>query len=815
MFVQKRDYRLQRLDLEKVRHRLDRLVDGMGFLRPLDKTILDTQWMTEHIRDRLYENVPTAAIDEQVAQLSATMNTKHPDFGTLASRVAVNNLHKETNDKFSEAMEHLYENFDADGNHSPLIHKSLYRLVKRYAKQLDQHIVHALDYELDYFGFTTLSKSYLLRRNDRIVERPQYMWMRVSLAIHENDLDAVFRSYHYMSNRYFTHATPTLFHAGTPNPQLSSCFLLGTGDSVKSIYKTVSDVAQISKWAGGIGVHLSNIRASGSVIRSTGRLSDGIVPLLRVLNTTARYINQSGRRNGSFAIYLEPWHADIQAFLEAKRNVGNEEERARDLFYALWIPDLFMERVERNETWSLMCPDQCKELTDLYGDAFRTRYCEYEERGMYIRQLPARELFQIVVNSQIETGTPYMLYKDACNLKSNQKNLGTIRSSNLCAEIVEYSDDSEYAVCNLASIALPQFVTTEDSGEEETDDDASGHPSTDEPDDTTIRFDHELLGQVVGIVVENLDMVIDKNKYPTPETELSNSKHRPMGVGVQGLADLYIKMGYPFESDEASALNREVFETIYYYALKRSCELARKKGVYESFKGSPLDKGQFQFDLWREHNPDVIPPTSRYDWDSLRQDIQRFGVRNSQLVALMPTASTSQILGCNECFEPYTSNLYVRRTLAGEFTVINRHLIRDLIKRNIWTEEVREQIFRKRGSVQGIEAIPESVQELYKTAWEISQKRLLEQAAERGPYVCQSQSLNLFLRKPSFTLLYSVHMYGWKLGLKTGSYYIRTAPAADMQAFTLRPEAEGKSKNNKSNKKWVCHMEEGCEMCSG
>ena len=648
-------------------------------------------------------------------------------------------------------MEHLYENFDAEGNHSPLIDRNLYRLVKRYAKQLDQHIVHALDYDLDYFGYTTLAKSYLLRRNDRIVERPQYMWMRVSLAIHENDLDAVFRSYHYMSNRYFTHATPTLFHAGTPHPQLSSCFLLGTADSVKSIYKTVSDVAQISKWAGGIGLHLSNIRATGSVIRTTGRLSDGIIPLLRVLNSTARYINQSGRRNGSFAVYLEPWHADIQAFLEAKRNVGNEEERARDLFYALWIPDLFMERVERNETWSLMCPDQCRELTELYGEAFRTRYCEYESQGRYRRQLPARDLFQMIVNSQIETGTPYMLYKDACNLKSNQQNIGTIRSSNLCAEIVEYSDDAEYAVCNLASIALPQFVTTEDPPEDPPEEgEEAVEPKSPEEIRRKIppRFDHDLLGQVVGIVLENLDTVIDKNLYPTPETETSNLRHRPTGIGVQGLADMYIRMGLPFESEEAKALNREVFETIYYHALKKSCELARKKGAYETFQGSPLDQGLFQFDLWQKQRADTLPPTDRYDWEALRQDIQRFGVRNSQLVALMPTASTSQILGCNECFEPYTSNLYVRRTLAGEFTVINRHLITDLIERGIWNNEVREQIFRKRGSVQGIQAVPAELQALYKTAWEMSQKNLLQQSAERGPYVCQSQSMNLFLRKP-------------------------------------------------------------------
>ncbi len=773
----------------------------MGFLDPLDREIIDTQWITDKIGERLYDNIPSAKIDELTAQLCANLNTKHPDFGILASRISINNLHKETLPKFSEAMSQLHENYDIKGNHSPLINDDILRLVKKYGRQLDQHIVHTLDYEIDYFGYMTLNKSYLLRVNNNVVERPQYMWMRVALSIHGSNLDSVFKSYHYMSNRYFTHATPTLFHAGTKYQQLSSCFLLGTDDSVEAIYKSISDIALISKWAGGIGIHLSNIRARGSYIRSTSRYSDGIIPLMRVLNTTARYINQSGRRNGSIAVYLEPWHADIQSFLEAKKNIGNEEERARDLFYALWIPDLFMERVERDETWSLMCPDECPNLHNTYGEEFNKHYLQYEKEGKYRRQVKARDLFNEVINSQIETGTPYMLYKDACNKKSNQKNLGTIRSSNLCAEIVEYSDSNEYAVCNLASIALHQFIDGEGI------------------------YDFDLLGQVVGIIVDNLDKIIDINHYPVEETKRSNSRHRPIGIGVQGLADLYIKMGYPFESEEANRLNREVFETIYYYALVKSNQLAKSLGAYETFPGCPLSKGEFQFDLWG------VTPTDRYDWDSLRTSIMEHGIRNSQLIALMPTASTSQILGSNECIEPYTSNLYVRRTLAGEFNVINQHLIRDLIKRNIWNDEVRTEIFKRRGSVQGIDAIPSDLQALYKTVWEISQKKLLEGAVTRGAYVCQSQSLNIFLKQPSFNVLYSIHMYGWKQGLKTGSYYIRTAPAAEMQAFTLDPSKtnsndEGDSTNGtetpessttnnttSNGKVWKCTMENGCEMC--
>ncbi len=800
MFIQKRNHSLEKLDLEKVRIRIERLRDGMGFLDPLNQETIDSQWITEKVGERLYDNIPSYKIDEIVAQFCANLNTRHPDFGILASRIAINNLHKETAPKFSEATQQLADNYDIKDNPSPLVNDNIIRLVKKYGRQIDQHIVHTLDYDIDYFGYMTLSKSYLLRVNDKVVERPQYMWMRVALSIHGSDLDSAFKTYHYMSNKYFTHATPTLFHAGTRHQQLSSCFLLGTDDSVEAIYKSISDIAMISKWAGGIGIHLSNVRARGSYINSTGRYSDGIIPLMRVLNTTARYINQSGRRNGSIAVYLEPWHADIQSFLEAKKNIGNEEERARDLFYALWIPDLFMERVEQDGVWSLMCPDECPHLHNTCGEVFNQHYLAYEAAEKYRKQVKARDLFNEIINSQIETGTPYMLYKDSCNRKSNQKNLGVIKSSNLCAEIVEYSDSNEYAVCNLASIALHQFIDGEGI------------------------YDFDLLGQVVGIIVENLDKIIDINHYPVEETRRSNSRHRPVGIGVQGLADLYIKMGLPFESDEADQLNREVFETIYYYALVKSNQLAKEKGAYETFPGCPLSKGEFQFDLWG------VKPTDRYDWDHLRQEIKEYGVRNSQLIALMPTASTSQILGSNECIEPYTSNLYVRRTLAGEFNVINQHLIQDLIKRGLWTDEVRTEIFRRRGSVQGIAAIPEEVQKIYKTVWEISQKSLLKGAVTRGAYVCQSQSLNIFLKQPSFNVLYSIHMYGWKQGLKTGSYYIRTAPAAEMQAFTLDPSVKGgentetswtdvdkdKETGNNTNgeaKVWKCTMENGCEMC--
>ena len=816
MKVLKRSGEKTEFDASKIEARIRKLQEGLGFLEEIKTEVVDPHFLTEKTSERIYEDIPTTKIDELVAQICASMVTKHPDFGVVASRVAINNLHKETPANFSEAMEKLYHHFDSNGQVGSILNDQTIELVRRHSHALDEMIRHERDYDLDYFGYMTLAKAYLLRVANRLVERPQYMWLRVSLAIHGDDLESVQRSYDYMSKRYFTHATPTLFHAGTRYQQLSSCFLLGTEDSVDAIYKSVSDIAMISKWAGGIGIHLTNVRARGSYIRSTGRISDGIIPLLKVLNSTARYINQSGRRNGSIAVYLEPWHSDIQAFLEAKKNRGNEEERARDLFYALWIPDLFMERVEKDEHWSLMCPDECPGLTKVHSKDFNQLYLKYEKQGRYKRQVPAREVFNWIVDSQIETGTPYMLYKDSCNRKTNQSNLGVIRSSNLCAEIVEYSDSREYAVCNLASIALHQFVK-----------------------ESTQTYDFDGLEKVVKVVVENLDKVIDINSYPVDETERSNMRHRPIGIGVQGLADTYIKMRLPFESKQARRLNREIFETIYYAAVSRSCDLAEEKGAYESFEGCPLSRGKFQFDLWEEE------ASERYDWDALRERVRKVGLRNSQLVALMPTASTSQILGSNECIEPFTSNIYVRRTLAGEFAIINKYLIRDLVERGLWTDRLRDEIFRQRGSIQNIEEIPESIREIYKTAWEIRQREILDQAIGRGPFVCQSQSLNIFVKNPTFNLLYSIHMYGWNRGLKTGSYYIRTAPAADMQQFTLdptkanatqalpsSPEKEGRkatgavgpetsnehptrnpSAVDTTKKVWACKMEDGCEMC--
>ena len=789
MYVLKRNNSLEKFDSQKIKNRIERLRDGMGFLESLSKDYIDSEQLVNKITDRLYDNIPSWKIDEQTSQICANMNTHHPDFGRLASRIAINNLHKETENTFTAAMEALYNNYDEEGNHSPIINSKLYKLTKQYSRQINQRIVSSLDYSIDFFGFMTLFKAYLLRVNDKVIERPQYMWMRIALSIHGNNLEEAFKSYHYMSNGYFTHATPTLFHAGTKSQQLSSCFLLGTEDSVEDIYKTISDIAKISKWAGGIGLHLSNVRARGSRIKSTDRKSDGIVPLLKVLNSTARYINQSGRRNGSIAIYLELWHGDIFSFLEAKKNIGNEEERARDLFYALWIPDLFMKRLEKDEEWTLMCPDKCPDLTNTYGDEFEKLYTKYEREDRGIKKVKARKLFEEIINAQIETGTPYMLYKDTCNRKSNQKNLGVIKSSNLCAEIIEYSDSKEYSVCNLASIALHQFVV-------------------DDINDMNPYVDFNLLGQIVRIIVNNLDIIIDENFYPTPETQLSNNKHRPIGIGVQGLADLFIKMNLPFDSDEAKQLNKQLFECIYFNALTESCRLAKIKKPYESFDGSPLSMGQFQFNLWN------VKPSDKYDWEELRRNIKTYGIRNSQLIALMPTASTSQILGSNECIEPFTSNLYVRRTMAGEFTIINKYLIHKLLELNLWTESIREKIFRNRGSVQGISEIPKYIQDLFKTVWEIKQRKLLEQSADRGAFVCQSQSLNLFFKNPNFNTLYSVHMTGWKLGLKTGSYYIRTAPAVDMQQFTLEPE---KKKELEDDDDTVilekCTLQEGCVMC--
>lgn len=830
VYVTKRDGRRELFNDAKIHTRIVNVCEGYSYLNSLDQTTLSPDSIVIQVKDRIFNDITTPSIDQLVAQTCASKISQHPEFGRLASRMIVNNLHKETPSTLSECLVTLYENTDHHGRPTPLISEELYNIAIEHQDAIDKMIVGNRDYDLEYFGLMTLFKAYLLRINNKIVERPQYMWARVALGIHGADLDSVRRVYQSMSQKYYTHATPTLFHAGTPRPQLSSCFLMGTEDSVKSIYKTIGDCAMISKWAGGIGVHLSNVRARGSSIRSTGRVSDGIVPLMRVLNNTARYINQSGRRNGSFAIYLEPWHADIFAFLDAKKNRGNEEERARDLFYAMWVPDIFMQRVHEDKMWSLMCPDECPGLTDCYGEEFQTLYEKYETEHRYKRQVKARDVFKEIINSQIETGTPYMLYKDAANHKSNQKHLGTIKSSNLCAEIIEYSDDEEYAVCNLASIALQNFVVG-DIYSKNSESRGSHHRLN----DIQPTFDFELLEKKVDEIVNNIDIIIDRNFYPTPETEVSNKKHRPMGIGVQGLADTYIKMGLPFDSPEAIELNRNIFETIYYASLKASLRLAKTRGAHEGFADSPLAQGFFQFDLWRNH-PVQVPlafpvgqERGRYPWNELRAEIQQHGIRNSLLVALMPTASTSQILGSNECIEPFTSNIYVRRTLAGEFTVVNTYLIQELIHLGLWDNRVYEQIVAHRGSVQHIPNIPDFIKTKYKTAWEIKQKVLLEQSRDRGVFVCQSQSLNIFLSRPEFNTLYSIHMWGWKLGLKTGSYYLRTRPAVEMQAFTVDPsQTKGhesqdktdqdddpthKSSKTGSQRKFVCTGENGCEMC--
>ena len=762
MNVIKRNGKKELFNVNKITTRISILIQGFQILPTLQN--INISDIISDLNDSICDNIQTFEIDQLSSEICSTKSIKHPDYGILASRIAMNNLQKKCPSKFSEAIFKLYNN--------GLINDRLFNVVLQNAEQIDKEIIPHLDYKIDYFGLSTLIKSYLLKIDENTVETPQYLFMRVSLAIHTNDLEKAFNNYFYFSHLYATHATPTLFNAGCVNQQLSSCFLLGSNDTVNGIYKSISDIAKIQKSAGGIGLNLSDIRAKGSIIKTTGGVCTGLMPLLRVLNATARYINQGGKRAGSIAVYLEPWHSDIESFLLAKKNTGDENERARDLFYALWIPDLFMERVERDEMWSLMTPDICSGLTDVYGDEFVSLYTQYEKEGKYVKQISARKLFTEIINSQIETGTPYMLYKDASNRKSNQKNIGIIKNSNLCAEIMEVSNTSEYAVCNLASIALHRFLRKDKS------------------------YNYTRLGAVVEMLVENLDTIIDINYYPTPECRHSNINHRPIGIGVQGLADVFQILRIPFTSDEAKQININIFETIYYHALKRSNELAIEKGAYSSFCGSPISKGIFQFDLWG------VKPSSRYDWNSLKESIMTYGIRNSQLIAIMPTASTSQILGSNECIEPMTSNLYLRRTSSGEFTIINKFLVKHLLELNLWNDDMINDLYKNRGSVQSINSLTSSFKEIYKTAYEISQKQLINMSADRGVYVSQSQSLNLFLDVPTFNKLYSCHMYGFKCGLKTGSYYIRTLPKIKMQQFNLTPK-----------KKEVCSLEEGCLSC--
>ncbi len=734
----------------------------------------------------IYNNVTTTELDNLAAETSASFTTRHPDFAVLAARIAVSNLHKNTKKSFSETADLLYHYIDAKtGEHAPLLADDVYAIINENRDVLDASIIYERDYHFDFFGFKTLEKSYLLKVHGVITERPQHLYMRVALGIHKHDIEAAIETYNLMSEKWFIHATPTLFNAGTPKPQMSSCFLLSMkDDSISGIYDTLKDCAMISQSAGGIGLNIHNIRSTGSYIKGTNGTSNGIIPMLRVFNDTARYVDQGGgKRKGAFSVYLEPWHADVFEFLELRKNHGKEEMRARDLFLALWVPDLFMKKVEADGEWSLFCPNEAHGLHTCHGKAFETLYEQYEAEGKAKKTIPARELWNAILEAQIETGTPYILYKDAANEKSNQKNLGTIRCSNLCTEIIEYSDENETAVCNLASLSLPRFVEGK-------------------------KFNFDKLAEVTKIVTRNLNKVIDGNYYPIPETKRSNERHRPVGIGVQGLADVFMMLGLPFESDMAKLLNKNIFETIYFAAMTSSCEIAKAEGAYETFKGSPLSQGLFQFDLWN------VAPSDRHDWESLRKEVMEHGVRNSLLLAPMPTASTSQILGNNECFEPYTSNIYNRRVLSGEFAVVNKHLLKDLVSLNLWNDNMKQRIIAANGSVQNIEEISPELKEIYKTVWEIKQRNVIDMAADRGAFICQSQSLNLFVEQPNFAKLSSMHFYTWKKGLKTGMYYLRTKAAADAIKFTVDVDVLTKTKEEQAAQ-ITCSLgnPEGCEAC--
>ena len=754
MYVLKRDGRKEAVKFDKITARIKKLCYGLNPLVTPEKVAMK-------VIEGLYDGVTTSELDNLAAEVAATNTITHPDYALLASRIAVSNLHKNTKKSFTETIKDLYNYVDPKNNEkAPLISEEVFQIVQKNSELLDSTIIYDRDFRYDFFGFKTLERSYLLKLNGKITERPQQMLMRVAVGIHKDDMDAVIETYNYMSEGWFTHATPTLFNSGTPKPQMSSCFLLTTKeDSIDGIYDTLTQCAKISQSAGGIGLSIHDVRATGSYIKGTNGTSNGIVPMLRVFNDTARYVDQGGgKRKGSFAIYIEPWHADVFDFLDLKKNHGKEEQRARDLFYALWIPDLFMQRVEENGDWTLMCPKECPGLADTHGKKFEKLYKKYESEGKGRKTIKAQELWFKILESQIETGTPYMLYKDAANAKSNQKNLGTIKSSNLCTEIIEYTAPDEVAVCNLASIALPKFVIDG-------------------------KFDFDKLFKVAYRVTKNLDKVIDANYYPVPEAKNSNMRHRPIGIGVQGLADAFILLRHSFESDEARHLNKEIFETIYYAAVTASKDLAIENGPYESWKGSPISEGILQFDMWK------VKPTDRWEWDLLKEEVKKHGVRNSLLLAPMPTASTAQILGNNECFEPYTSNVYTRRVLSGEFIIVNKHLLRDLVKLGIWNDRLKNKLMASNGSVQNIDEIPENIKALYKTAWEISQKVLLDMAADRGAYIDQSQSLNIFMENANFAKLTSMHFYGWKAGLKTGMYYLRTKSATDAIKFTLDKSA--------------------------
>ncbi|MEP6736516.1 MAG: ribonucleoside-diphosphate reductase subunit alpha [Chryseolinea sp.] len=753
MLVLKRDGRRESVKFDKITARIEKLCYG------LDSKFVNPVELAMKVINGLFDGVSTQELDNLAAEIAATMTTKHPDFARLAARIAVSNLHKVTSKSFSNTMKRLYTYVDPKtGQNAPLISKETWKIIKEHAAELDEAILYDRDFSYDYFGFKTLERSYLMKVDGKVIERPQHLIMRVAVGIHAEDIPAAIETYNLLSEKWFTHATPTLFNAGTPKPQLSSCFLLTMkDDSIDGIYDTLKQCAKISQSAGGIGLSIHNVRAKGSYIKGTGGTSNGIVPMLRNFDMTARYVDQGGgKRKGSFAIYLEPWHADIFDFLDLKKNHGKEELRARDLFFAVWIPDLFMQRVENNEMWSLFCPNECPGLGDVWGEEFERLYDKYEKEGKFRKQVKAQDLWFEILESQIETGTPYILYKDAANRKSNQKNLGTIKSSNLCTEIIEYTSPDEVAVCNLASIALPKFITEQG------------------------KFDHQKLYEITKVATKNLNKVIDVNYYPVVEARTSNMRHRPIGLGVQGLADAFILLRMPFDSPEARQLNEDIFETIYFGAMEASMELSKQLGPYETFKGSPVSKGIFQFDMWG-----VTPKSGRWDWEQLKRNVKQHGVRNSLLVAPMPTASTSQILGNNECFEPYTSNIYTRRTLSGEFIIANKHLMKDLMNQGLWSETMRQKLIGANGSVQSIPEIPQNLKDIYKTVWEISQKSIIDMSADRGAYICQSQSLNIHITNPNFGKLTSMHFYAWKKGLKTGMYYLRSTAAADAIKFTL------------------------------
>ncbi len=786
MYVVKRDGRKEAVKFDKITARIVKMCYGLD-------PLVSPEAVAMKVIEGIYDGVSTTDLDNLAAEVAAAKTIDHPDYALLASRIAVSNLHKETKKTFSDVIEDMYAYIDPKtGQKAALVADDVYQIIMDNKELLDSSIIYDRDFRYDYFGFKTLTRSYLMKLEGIIAERPQQMLMRVAIGIHKADVTSAIKTYNLMSEGWFTHATPTLFNSGTPKPQMSSCFLLTMKeDSIGGIYDTLKSCAQISQSAGGIGLAIHDIRATGSYIKGTNGTSNGIVPMLRVFNDTARYVDQGGgKRKGSFAIYMEPWHADVFDFLDLKKNHGKEEARARDLFYALWIPDLFMQRVKDNADWTLMCPHECPGLSDTHSAEFEKLYLGYEAAGKGRKTIKAQDLWFKILESQIETGTPYMLYKDAANAKSNQQNLGTIKSSNLCTEIIEYTAPDEVAVCNLASLALPKYVT-EDG-----------------------KFDHDKLFEVTYQATLNLNKIIDENFYPIEEARNSNLRHRPIGLGVQGLADAFIMMGFPFESEEARALNREIFETIYYASMTASKDLAKVDGPYETIKGSPVSKGIFQFDMWG------VTPTARWEWDVLKEEVQKHGVRNSLLLAPMPTASTAQILGNNECFEPYTSNIYTRRVLSGEFIIVNKHLLKDLVREGLWNKDMRQMIMQANGSIQNINEIPQRLKDLYKTAWEISQKAIIDQAADRGAYICQSQSLNIFMENANFGKLTSMHFYGWEKGLKTGMYYLRTKAATDAIKFTIDKKVEEVPTAlsiEEQQAAIACSLDnpDACEMCSG